>query len=119
MIPNSFKHEKNLSGYPDWFLKIQELTVLDEEESDQKNDPVTKSNDLLRHRESEQTQQLLVGLVQELYNKIEKLESKRKSKAKESKSTKNSKDKESKSKEECNIEFSDLSWYKKKLDSKK
>ena len=69
--------------------------------------------------ELEQTQELLVGLTNELFNKIEKLEKKEKSKDEEIdiKKEKSENEEINSPKEESKIEFTDLSWYREKLDS--
>ncbi len=72
----------------------------------------------IKQRELEQTQELLVGLTQELFNKIEELESKKK--------TENVVESKEEFEEEqvepqgqTKIEFTDLSWYQEKLDKNK
>jgi hypothetical protein len=70
--------------------------------------------DEMKRREQEQTHELLVGITNELFEKVEKLSAKEKSRAKKitrekSKSPKRDSSKKSK------IEFTDLSWYREKL----
>ena len=73
---------------------------------------------MIRRCELEQTQELLVGLTNELFEKVERMESKKKSTNKKMNTTKKaSKNKEKNSpKENSNIIFSDLTWYRKKLE---
>ena len=88
------------------------------EKSDEKIDRIQKSVDDIKRRELEQIQELLVGLTQELFDKIEKMNpTKDVSKVEELNPTKDvSKVEEmSTSEETSKFEFSDISWYKKKL----
>ena len=72
----------------------------------------------IKQRELEQTQELLVGLTQELFNKTEELESKKKTEnAGESKEEFGEKEVEPQG--QTKIEFTDLSWYQEKLDKNK
>ena len=75
-------------------------------ESEEKLKPIEEPEVVLKYREFEQTQGLLVGLTNELFDQVEKMStSKEKPKGKET----------STSKEKSKIEFTDLSWYKEKL----
>jgi len=76
-------------------------------ESEENLIPIEEPEVVLKHREFEQTQELLVGLTNELFEKVEKM-----STAKE----KLEEQKTSISKEKSKIEFTDLTWYKKKLE---
>ena len=89
------------------------------EKSKEKIKLIKESKNVLKRRELEQTQELLVGLTNELFNKIEKMEKKETSENKEfdtGKETSES-DEINTPKEKSKIEFSDLSWYRNKLDS--
>ena len=75
-----------------------------------------KSRDDMKRREQDQKQELLVALTNELFEKVEKLSTRKKSKS--NKKTKT---------ESCNkpiekiskIEFTDISWYREKLNATK
>jgi len=83
----------------------------------QTNHSFKEATDDIKRREFEQTQELLVGLTNELFEKVEKINAK----TKESKTDevilvdKSSQDEEES--KETKIVFSDLSWYKKKLEN--
>ncbi len=108
---------------------MDEPTVLSEQEDqlDSKLKNVKKSSEKisedrqlraeLKKREYEQTQELLVSLTNELYEKIEKLDSpKEKPRFKKSNIKKDSKPKKTtKTLNGKNEYFSDLSWYRNKL----
>jgi hypothetical protein len=72
--------------------------------------------DDMKRREQEQTQELLICLTNELFERVEKISAKKKSNTR--KSTKTKSPKTSFSKKESKIVFSDLSWYREKLSSK-
>jgi len=87
------------------------------EKYNRKNHSFKETTDGIKRREFEQTQELLVGLTNELFEKVEKMNAK----TKESKTDerilvdKSSQDEEEN--KETKIVFSDLSWYKKKLEN--
>ncbi len=62
------------------------------EKSDEIIRPIKESMGFIQHRELEQKQELLVGLTNELFYKVEKM---------------------SASKEKSKFEFTDIPWYKK------
>lgn len=96
---------------------IKKMKIM--EQSKDKIKPVEETKDIFKRSELEQTQELLVGLTSELFNKIEKLEKKEKSKDEEIdlKKEKSANEEMDSPKEESKIEFTDLSWYREKLDS--
>jgi len=118
MLNNNLKVEESLPEYIDWFLKSKGLTVVEEKIFGPKIVPIKESEEVYRNRELEQTQELLVGLTQELFNKIEELESKEKTE-KIIESEEEFEDKQVESTKETKIEFADLSWYKEKLSKNK
>ena len=67
----------------------------------------------MKRREQDQKQELLVALTNELFEQVEKIN------AKKPKSTRNTKSKpKEQSTPKTKIEFTDLSWYKSKLEDK-
>ena len=76
-----------------------------------------KLRDDIKRREQEQTQELLVGLTNELFEKVEKMSAKKKSNA-ENTAVEKSESQTTSVEAESKIEFSDLSWYREKLSSK-
>jgi len=89
------------------------------EKSDEKIDQIQKSVDDMKRRELEQTQKLLVGLTNELFDKVEKMNpTKEESKVEEMNPTKEESKVEKMSASEKTPEyFSDISWYRKKLNA--
>ncbi len=90
-------------------------------ESEEKLKPIEEPEVVLKHREFEQTQELLVGLTNELFDQVEKMSTpKKKPKGKKTSTPKKKPNgqKMSTSKEKSKIEFTDLSWYRKKLEDK-
>jgi len=88
--------------------------------SDEKIDQIQKSVDDMKRRELEQTQKLLVGLTNELFDKVEKMNpTKEESKDEEMNPTKEESKVEeiSTSEETPKFKFSDISWYRKKLNA--
>jgi len=76
------------------------------EKSDEKIDQIQKSVDDMKRRELEQTQKLLVGLTNELFDKVEEMNpTKEESKVEEM----------SASEKTPKFEFSDISWYRRKF----
>jgi len=78
------------------------------EKSDEKIDQIQKSVDDMKRRELEQTQKLLVGLTNELFDKVEKMNPTKEESKVEEMST---------SEETSKFKFSDISWYRKKLNA--
>jgi len=81
--------------------------------------PIEEPEVVLKHREFEQTQKLLVGLTNELFDQVEKMSNpKEKSNGQKMSNPKEKSNgqKMSTSKEKSKFEFTDLSWYKKKLE---
>jgi len=77
--------------------------------SEEKFKPIEEPEVVLKHREFVQTQELLVGLTNELFDKVEKMNPTKEESKVEEMST---------SKKTSKIEFTDLSWYRKKLNAK-
>jgi len=119
MLNDNLKLEESLPEYIDWFLKSKGLTVVEEKNSSPKIVPIKESKEVYRNRELEQTQELLVSLTQELFNKIEELESEKEIKKMETELKEEFKDNQAKTREETKITFSDLSWYREKLNNSK
>jgi hypothetical protein len=99
------------------------LKTLDENKSEhhdaseEKTSIERKLRDDIKRREQEQTQELLVGLTNELFEKVEKMSAKKKSNA-ENTAVEKSESQTTSGGAESKIEFSDLSWYREKLASK-
>ena len=90
-------------------------------DSEEKIKPIEEPEVVLKHREFEQTQELLVGLTNELFDQVEKMSTPKKKPNGQKTSTPKEKpngQKMSTSKEKSKIEFTDLSWYRKKLEDK-
>lgn len=101
------------------FLKtLDENTSEHNDVSEEKISIERKLRDDIKRREQEQTQELLVGLTNELFEKVEKMSAKKKSNAENTAVEKSESQETTSSEAESKIEFSDLSWYREKLASK-
>ena len=106
--------DESIPEYFHWLLKSKGLRVEKIEKSEDKIEPYDESLEIVKIRELEQTKELLMGLTKELFNKIESVEKKDESENQEIK-TEESKSEEEK---ESKIVFSDLTWYREKLNGK-
>ena len=111
------KSDEPIPDYLNWLLKSKGLRIEKIEKSDEKIEPCDESMDIIKIRELEQIKELLVGLTNELFNKIESLEKKEESKNQKIKTKEKPQNENVEEKEECKIVFSDLSWYKEKLNN--
>jgi len=132
MMTHQLESDPIIRDYLSWLLKSKGLTIENREKSDQKIDHIQKSMDDVKRRELEQIQKLLVDLINELFDRIEKMNpTKEESKVEEMNPTKEESKVEemNPTKEESKVEemstseetpkfkFSDISWYKKRLDA--
>jgi hypothetical protein len=111
--------DDSLPDYLEWLLKTKGLKIEKIEKSNDKNGSYSESMDLLKIQELEQTKELLVHLNNKLFKKIESLEKKEESEDQKIKTEAKAQSENLEKREECKIEFTDLSWYKEKLNSKK
>ena len=116
LMDHEVEHEKSLPEYVRWFLKSKGLTVVEAKKSQIQIVPIKDTQEVLKHREVEQTQELLVCLIQELFNKIDQMESSQDFKRERFENTSESQTEDVIPKKEAKIEFADLSWYRKKLE---
>ncbi len=120
MMMHQLESDPIIRDYLSWLLESKGLAIENREKSDQKIDHIQKSMDDIKRRELEQIQKLLVDLINELFDRIEKMNpTKEKSKVEEMNPTKEeSKVEETSTSEETpKFKFSDISWYKKQLDA--
>jgi len=120
MMPHQLESDPIIRDYLSWLLKSKGLAIEIREKSDQKIDHIQKSMDDVKRRELEQIQKLLVDLINELFDRIEKMNpTKEESKVEEMNPTKEESKVEemSTSEETPKFKFSDISWYKKLLDA--
>ena len=96
----------------------EEIIMNYQEESNKKITFDSELKDEMKRREQEQTQELLVGLANELFERVEKMSVQEKPNVKKLAKDKTHSQKRANSKKKSKIEFTDLSWYKAKLDSK-
>ena len=111
--------DKIIPNYITWLLKSRGLKIVKIEKFDEKIDPIKESVDIIKRRELEQIQVLLVGLTHKLANKIEEMNStKEDSKVEKMNSTKEDSkvEKMNQIKEGSKFELADISWYRKQLD---
>ena len=105
--------------YLEWLLKNKGLKIEKIKKSDEKIESQTESMEMIKIQELEQTKELLVHLTNKLFKKIESLEKKLETDNQEIKPEKKVENEKLEKREECKIEFTDLSWYRDKLNSKK
>ena len=106
--------DESIPEYLHWLLKSKGLRVEKIEKSEDKIEPYDESLEIVKIRELEQTKELLMGLTKELFNKIESVEKKDESENQEIKTVESKSEEEKESK----IVFSDLTWYREKLNGK-
>jgi len=132
MMTHQLESDPIIRDYLSWLLKSKGLAIENREKSDQKIDHIQKSMDDIKRRELEQIQKLLVDLINELFDRIEKMNptkeefkvekmntTKVESKVEKMNPTtaKSKVDEMSTSEETPKFKFSDISWYKKQLDA--
>jgi len=108
MMTHQLESDPIIRDYLRWLLKSRGLAIENMEKSDQKIDHIQKSMDDIKRRELEQIQKLLADLINELFDKIEKMNPTKEESKIEEMST---------SEETPKFKFSDISWYKKLLDA--
>ena len=110
--------DESVPDYVNWLLKTKGLKIEKIEKSDDKIEPYNESMDI-KIRELQETKELLVRLTNQMFNKIESLEKKKESENQKIKTKKKVQSKSLEKKKESKFVFSDLSWYREKLNSKK
>jgi len=111
--------DESIPEYLEWLLKSKGLKIEKIEKPDDEFAPDNKSVDNSNTLELEQTRELFVRLTNQLLNKIESLEKKEESRHLKIETKEKVQSEKLEKKEESKIVFSDLSWYKEKLNSKK
>ena len=111
--------DEAVPDYLEWLLKTKGLKIEKIEKSDNRTEPYNQSMDMIKIQELEQTKELLVHLTNKLFKKIESLEKKVESENQKIKTEEKVQSDTLEKREECKIEFTDLSWYREKLNSKK
>lgn len=117
MIPE-LELDESIPDYVKWLLKSKGFKI-EKVESDNKVQQYSQPMDVNNIRELEQTREMFVRLTNQLLNKIESLEKKEESEKQKIKTKEKKQNKSVEKKEECKIVFSDLSWYREKLNAKK
>ena len=87
------------------------------EKYNQKNHSFKETTDDIKRCEFEQTQELLVGLTNKLFEKVEKMNAKTKESKTDERILVDKSSQEEEENKETKIVFSDLSWYKDKLEN--
>ena len=118
MIPE-LDLDESIPDYVKWLLKSKGFKIEKVEESENIVQQYNQPMDVNNIRELEQTREMFVRLTNQLLNKIESLEKKEELKNQKIKTKEKNQNKSLEKKEECKIVFSDLSWYREKLNSKK
>jgi hypothetical protein len=111
--------DEAVPDYLEWFLKEKGLKIEKIKKSDDKIESSNESMDMIKIQELEQTKELLVHLNNKLFKKIDSLEKREDSKNQKIETEEKVQSESLEKREECKIEFTDLSWYKEKLNSKK
>jgi len=118
MIPK-LELDEAVPDYLEWLLKTKGLKIEKIKTSDDKIETHNESAEMIKIQELEQTKELLVHLTNKLFNKIDSLEKREESENQKIKTEEKIQNETLEKKEECKIEFTDISWYKEKLNSKK
>ena len=118
MLSPKLKLDESAPDYLEWLLKTKGLELEKLKKSVDKIDSYNESMDMVKIEELEQTKELLVHLTNKLFKKIESLEEKEAENQKIEAEEKVEPEPVEK-REECKIEFTDLTWYREKLNAKK
>lgn len=118
MITPELELDESIPDYLNWLLKTKGLKTEKIEKSDDKIESYNESMDIKIH-ELQETKELLVRLTNQLFNKIESLEKKEGFENQKIKTKEKVQSESLEKKEESKMVFSDLSWYREKLNSKK
>ena len=111
--------DETVPDYLEWLLKEKGLKIEKIKKSDDKKESYNESMDMIKIQELEQTKELLVHLNNKLFKKIDSLEKREDSKNQKIETEEKVQSDSLEKREECKIEFTDLSWYREKLNSKK
>jgi len=107
-----------IPDYLEWLLKRKGLK-LEKIKPDDKIELDSKSMDMIKIQELEQTKELLVHLTNKLFNKIESLEKNENAENQKIEGEEKGQTDSLEKREECKIEFTDLTWYRDRLNGKK
>lgn len=110
--------DEAVPDYLEWLLKNKGLKLEKIEKDDSKIESSEDSMEMIKIQELEQTKELLVHLTNKLFKKIESLEKKVEVESQIETEEKAQSDTVEK-REECKIEFTDLTWYRERLNGKK
>lgn len=111
--------DEAVPDYLEWLLKTKGLKIEKIKNSYDKTESQNESTEMIKIQELEQTKELLVHLTNKLFKKIEDLEKKAESNNQKKETEEKVQSEGLEKREECKIEFTDLSWYREKLNSKK
>ena len=109
--------EENLPDYINWYLRSRGLIITPEKKS-KKIEPIEEPEEIKKAREQEQTQKLLIALADELFNQIQEIHKNKEYHEEDSDPFKVILEKKSETNQSSKIEFTDISWFSKKLDGK-
>ena len=118
LITPELELDESIPDYLNWLLKTKGLKTEKIEKSDDKIESYNESMDIKIH-ELQETKELLVRLTNQLFTKIESLEKKEGFENQKIKTKEKVQSESLEKKEESKMVFSDLSWYREKLNSKK
>jgi hypothetical protein len=104
--------------YLEWLLKTKGLEIEKLKNSVDKIESINESMDMIKIQELEQTKEFLVHLTNKLFKKIESLEERQATENQKVEAEEQVQSDFLEKREECKIEFTDLTWYKEKLNRK-
>lgn len=110
--------DEAVPDYLEWLLKRKGLK-LEKIKPDDKIESDNESMEMIKMQELEQTKELLVHLTNKLFKKIESLEKREEVEKQKIETKEKVKTDKLEKRKECKIEFTDLTWYRERLNGKK
>jgi hypothetical protein len=119
LITPKLELDEAAPDYLEWLLKTKGLEIEKLKKSVDKIESYNESMDMIKIQELEQTKELLVHLTNKLFKKIESLEEREETENQKIEAEEKVQSDSLEKREECKIEFTDLTWYKERLNGKK
>ena len=110
--------DEAVPDYLEWLLKTKGLEIEKLKKSVDKIESYNESMDMIKIQELEQTKELLVHLTNKLFKKIESLEEREEAENQKIETEEKVQSDNVPKREECKIEFVDLTWYRDRLNGK-
>ena len=115
LMTSKLELDEAAPDYLEWLLKTKGLEIEKLKKSVDKIESYNESMDMVKIQELE----LLVHLTNKLFKKIESLEEREETENQKIEADEKVQSDSLEKKEECKIEFTDLTWYKERLNGKK